>query len=72
MDLKLEPLSTVASLAGIVTTLRRLYRLNFDAPDAIAAALDDIDANEQQALTRIASMAHARKPNAPQRGREAD
>ena len=72
MDLKLESLSTAASLTGIVTTLRRLYHLNFYAPHAIAAALDDIDANEQVALTRIASMAHARRSGASRPQREAD
>ena len=72
MDIKLETLGTTASLTGIVTTLRRLYRLSFDAPDAITAALDDMDANEQRALTRIASMAHSRKAVAPQRGRDPD
>ena len=65
MDLKLDALGTAASLAGVVMTLRRLYRLNFETPPEIAAALGDIDVNEQQALTQIAAMAHARRHGRP-------
>ena len=65
MDLKLDALGTAASLAGVVMTLRRLYRLNFETPPEITAALGDIDVNEQQALTQIAAMAHARRTRRP-------
>ncbi len=71
MDFKLETLGATASLTGIVITLRRLYRLSFDVPDGIGAALDDIHVNEQRALTRIASMSQARR-SAPRPSCETD
>ena len=61
MDFKLDAFGTAASLAGVVMTLRRLYRLNFDTPAEITAVLGDIDVNEQQALTQIATRAQARR-----------
>ena len=72
MDLKLDALGTAASLAGVVTTLRRLYRLNFETPPEMAAALNDLDVNEQQALTQIAAMAHARRTGRPSKAHNAD
>ena len=72
MDLKLDAFGTAASLAGIVVALRRLYRLNFETPSEITAALGDLDVNEQQALTQIAARAHARRAGPAPRGRDID
>ena len=72
MDLKLDTLGAAASLTGVVMTLRRLYRLNFETPPEMTAALGDLDVNEQQALTQIAAMAHARRSGRPAKGHNAD
>ncbi len=72
MDLKLDALGTAASLSGIVMTLRRLYRLNFETPSDIVAVLGDIDVNEQRALTKIAAMAHARRTTRSPQGQSID
>ncbi len=71
MDFKLDAFGAAASLTGIVMTLRRLYRLNFETPAEIAAVLSDIDVNEQQALTQIAARAQARRGVRPLPGRVA-
>ena len=77
MDFKLDAFGTAASLAGVVMTLRRLYRLNFDTPAEIAGVLSDIDVNEQQALeqqalTQIATRAQARRSIPSSQRRAAD
>ena len=72
MDLKLDALGTAASLAGIIMTLKRLYRLNLETPPEMAAVLSDIDVNEQQALTQIAARAHARRSGRTRQGQNAD
>ena len=72
MDLKLDAAGTAASLAGIIMTLRRLYRLSFETPPEIAAMLGDIGLNEQQALTQIAARAQARRTGVPPQAQNAD
>ena len=70
MDLKLDAFGTAASLAGIIMTLKRLYRLNFETPLEMTAVLSDV--NEQQALSQIAARAHARGTSRTRQGLSAD
>ncbi len=60
MDLAQNAHNGAAALCGVVTTLRRLYRPQFEAEPAFTTALSALQRNEQRALSQIASM--ARRP----------